>query len=101
MDNKVYPNTFVNHLRIQKSYHTGLFGKCMNGGCNNPASMNGAFERWFEGTSFQGGDYYDNESPNNNFPAANYSGGYGTSVIGNKTVEWLKAINNTGRPFFV
>jgi hypothetical protein len=37
------------------SYTTGLFGKCMNGGCNNPAAMDGAFDRWFEGTNYQGG----------------------------------------------
>lgn len=101
LENKVYPHTFANSLRIGKGYHTALFGKCMNGGCNNPGSMNGAFERWFEGTSYQGGTYFDNESPGNKFPAGNYSGGYGTSVIGNKTVEWLTAINGTGRPFFV
>ena len=65
LENKVYPHTFANSLRIGKGYHTALFGKCMNGGCNNPGSMNGAFERWFEGTSYQGGTYFDNESPGN------------------------------------
>ena len=61
----MYPHTFANNLRVGKGYHTGLFGKCMNGGCNNPSSMKGAFERWFEGTSYQGGTYFDNESPGN------------------------------------
>lgn len=35
----------------------------------------------------KGGTFYDNESPDNKFNVGNYSGGYGTSVIGNKTVR--------------
>eukprot|EP01065_Artemidia_motanka_P029313 TRINITY_DN35454_c0_g1_i1.p1 TRINITY_DN35454_c0_g1~~TRINITY_DN35454_c0_g1_i1.p1 ORF type:complete len:616 (+),score=241.61 TRINITY_DN35454_c0_g1_i1:79-1926(+) len=101
LEQKVYPYTFAGYLRSQKGYHTGLFGKCMNGNCHNPPSMHGAFDRWFEGTNYQGGTWYDNESPGNKFTPGSYGGGYGTSVIGNKTLEWLRAINSTGRPFFV
>ena len=75
LENKVYPYTYANVLRTRLGYTTALFGKCMNGGCKNPESMHGAFDRWFEGTSYQGGTYYDNESPNNAFPAANYKSG--------------------------
>eukprot|EP00051_Salpingoeca_urceolata_P016041 m.211324 g.211324 ORF g.211324 m.211324 type:complete len:187 (+) comp18574_c0_seq6:684-1244(+) len=92
LNNKVYPNMFANKLRIEKGYATGLFGKCMNGGCQNPASMAGAFDRWFEGTSYQDGSYFDNESPGNKFNAKGYHSGYGTSVIGNKTIEWLRTV---------
>eukprot|EP00041_Stephanoeca_diplocostata_P020019 m.439189 g.439189 ORF g.439189 m.439189 type:complete len:310 (+) comp21448_c0_seq8:671-1600(+) len=101
LDNKVYPLTFANNLRVQKGYHTGLFGKCMNGGCKDPPAMHGAFERWFEGTGYQNGVFYDNDSPDNKFDSKNYSGGYLTSVLGNKTIEWLQQIHGDGRPFFV
>lgn len=75
----------------------------MNGGCKNPTAMNGAFDRWFEGTDYQNGTFYDNESPGNTFHAAGYAGGYLTSVIGNKTIDWIKNITatNPSRPFFV
>ena len=42
LQSKVYPYTFAQALRVQKGYRTALFGKCMNGGCKNPTSMNGA-----------------------------------------------------------
>ena len=78
----------------------------MNGGCKNPLSMHGAFDRWFEGTNFQGGSWYDNYSPGNHFSSNTYAGGYGTSVIGNKTIEWIRNVSSVGpgeerRPFFV
>ena len=103
LKNKVYPYTFANTLRVQKGYRTGLFGKCMNGGCKNPVEMNGAYDRWFEGTNFQGGTWYDNESPDNSFTPGAYGGGYGTSVIGNKTIDWISNITKetVKRPFFV
>lgn len=75
LDNKVYPYTYANTLRTKLGYTTGLFGKCMNGGCKNPAAMHGAFDRWFEGTSYQGGTYYDNESPSDRFEATHYHSG--------------------------
>lgn len=74
LDNKVYPNTFIQHLRVQKGYATGLFGKCMNGDCHDPPAMHGAFERWFEGTDYQNGTFFDNESPGNSFDARGYVG---------------------------
>eukprot|EP00038_Savillea_parva_P030217 m.76389 g.76389 ORF g.76389 m.76389 type:complete len:690 (-) comp9057_c0_seq1:74-2143(-) len=103
LDNKVYPNTFVQELRLQKGYTTGLFGKCMNGGCKDPPAMAGAFDRWFEGTDYQNGTFFDNDSPNNAFNAAGYAGGYLTSVLGNKTIEWIKnvTVSQSDRPFFI
>jgi len=89
---KVYPHTFFRALREQKGYATGLFGKCMNGECKNPAAMAGAVDRWFEGTNFIGGSWWDNDSPNNNFENASYAGNYGTSVIGNKTIDWIRGL---------
>ena len=75
---KVYPNIFARNLREEKGYATGLFGKCMNGGCLNPASMHGAFDRWFEGTHFYGGNWYDDGTYWN---STTYGGGYGTRYI--------------------
>ena len=105
LEHKVWPNVFAQTLRVKKGYTTGLFGKCMNGECHNPPAMNGAFDRWFEGTNFQGGKWWDNESPGNEFENASYAGGYGTSVIGNKTIEWISDVTSKPaaerRPFFV
>ena len=58
LQEKVYPNIFVRDLREKQGYVTGLFGKCMNGNCHNPPEMHGAFDRWFEGTNFQGLDVF-------------------------------------------
>lgn len=100
---KVYPNVFVRQLREKQGYATGLFGKCMNGNCHNPPEMGGAFDRWFEGTGFQDAAWWDPESPNNQFKNDSYAGGYGTSVIGNKTIEWIRSLQTAPerRPFFV
>ena len=101
LNGKVYPNTFVRQLREQKGYATGLFGKCMNGNCHNPPSMHGAFDRWFEGTGFYDGDWYDDGKTYKD-------SGYGTSLIGNKTIEWIRSLQAADtspgaqrRPFFV
>lgn len=105
LDNKVYPNIFVQHLRVNKGYATGLFGKCMNGGCKNPPAMAGAFDRWFEGTTYQNGVFFDNESPGNKFTSnqSGYGGGYLTSILGNKTIDWIHNVSSAepNRPFFV
>lgn len=99
---KVYPNVFARYLREQKGYATGLFGKCMNGFCHNPPEMNGAFDRWFEGTNFYGGTWWDDGKDWKN---STYGGGYGTSIIGNKTIDWITSLSNEKeedqRPFFV
>jgi hypothetical protein len=103
LEEKVYPYVFAQHLRVEKGYRTGLFGKCMNGGCKDPKSMAGAFDRWFEGTNFYGGTWYDNESPDHSFHSSTYAGGYGTSVIGNKSIEFIRKVVASAehRPFFV
>lgn len=101
LEEKVYPFTFVEQLRVQKGYTTGQFGKLEN--ADNGGLLNDmrAFDRYFTGTSFQGGTYQDSESPTGKFNADKYHSGYGTSVIGNKTIEWLKNVSNSGRPWFV
>jgi arylsulfatase A-like enzyme len=100
---KVYPNIFVRELREKKGYNTALFGKCMNGNCHNPPEMQGAFDRWFEGTGFQDSTFWDSETPGNNWKNDTYGGGYGTSQIGNKTVDWIRSLQQEGegRPFFI
>ena len=84
LNDKVYPYTWIEMLRVQKGYTTGQFGKLENsdnGGLENDMR---AFDRYFTGCSFQGGTYDDSESPNKKFNAKDYHSGYGTSVIGNK-----------------
>ena len=62
------------------------------------------FDRWFEGASLgYGNTWNDNESPDFKYKAG--SDEYATSLLGNKTVEWIKRDNVTGkssggRPFF-
>ena len=59
---KVWPYVFSKTLRKEKGYVAGMFGKCMNMECgNNPFAggknlhNEGAFDAWFEGTSYQDG----------------------------------------------
>jgi hypothetical protein len=75
----------------------------MNGGCKNPPEMAGAFDRWFEGTDYQNGTFFDTESPDDTFDASGYAGGYLTSVLGNKTIAWIKnvTVSDPSRPFFI
>lgn len=75
LQDKVYPHAFPQRLRQEKGYTTGLFGKCMNGGCGSNGYAGtanfhtmGAFDVWFEGTSYQNGDFYDNSAPGCEWP---------------------------------
>ena len=132
LGNNVWPYHFGITLREKKGYISGLFGKCMNGDCgdNKQASIGGvqknlhrrgAFDRWFEGTPYQDGSFYDNEAPGCEWPwpengqcstktnASTVGAGYLTSELGNRTIAWLKSLdeeaqanpNATRRPFFV
>ena len=94
----------------------------MNGNCGpNPAAsgMNlhqmGAFDKWFEGTGYQDGQFYDNEAENcPGWPwpesacmtpvnESTVGAGYLTSELGNRTIAWLKQIaaEPVRRPWFV
>ena len=105
---------------------TALFGKCMNGNCaaNSQASglnlhQMGAFDKWFEGTTYVNGKFYDNEAhscPGWPWPESEcetktslstVGAGYLTSELGNRTVQWLKRVeaesvqSQSRRPWFV
>eukprot|EP01064_Diplonema_japonicum_P029219 TRINITY_DN4663_c0_g3_i2.p1 TRINITY_DN4663_c0_g3~~TRINITY_DN4663_c0_g3_i2.p1 ORF type:complete len:589 (+),score=70.13 TRINITY_DN4663_c0_g3_i2:70-1767(+) len=127
---KVWPYFFAKTLREQKGYVTGLFGKCMNGGCgvnleggyntkpeSNP-HLDGVFDRWFEGVGYINASFYDNEADGCDWPWtkekcqtqtfeggawAGKGDGYVTSTIGNITVQWLQKISaeSERRPFFM
>ena len=56
-------------LRQEKGYVTAMFGKCMNNDCGANAQARGlnlhqmgAFDRWFEGITYENGIFYDNEA---------------------------------------
>ena len=127
---KVWPNFFAKTLREEKGYVTGLFGKCMNGGCGvnteggyntNPSSnphLEGVFDRWFEGVGYMNTTFYDNKAEGcdwpwtsskcktKTFPGGKWAGkgdGYTTSTIGNQTVDWINEISSQPdrRPFFI
>eukprot|EP01060_Flectonema_neradi_P040803 TRINITY_DN9425_c0_g1_i1.p1 TRINITY_DN9425_c0_g1~~TRINITY_DN9425_c0_g1_i1.p1 ORF type:complete len:579 (+),score=79.25 TRINITY_DN9425_c0_g1_i1:25-1737(+) len=124
---KVYPYHFATTLRSTKGYVTGLFGKCMNGGCQNHDNkyntnrtadlhLMGAFDRWFEGIGYENTTFFDNEATDcrwpwstetncttPTFPGGIWSGkgdGYDTSTVGNASVAWLEKVAGSGRPFF-
>lgn len=63
--------------------------------------MSSFFDRWLEGCNYQGGTWKDSDLKNGSFtPGSWYAGGYGTSVIGNKTLEWIDKVHKDG-PFMV
>ena len=128
LGNKVWPYVFPTKLREEKGYTTGLFGKCMNLNCGLNTYANGsnlhtmgAFDRWFEGTGYQNGVFYDNEAEScGEWPwpedtcttATNTStvgAGYLTSELGNRTIAWLRDLDAAAkadpsaarRPWFV
>lgn len=90
--------TFGTFLRQQRGYQTGIFGK------SDFKTMEG-FDRWFEGAYLgYGGTWQDNESPDFKYKAS--ADEYATSLLGNKSIEWLSRENvtgneNNGRPFFL
>merc|ERR1719445_514954 len=99
----------------------------MNGGCGKNEHAYGldlhnmgAFDRWFEGTGFTKTTFFDNEASSNctypydessknacktpTFAGGKWKGmgdGYDTSTLGNMTIEWIRRVNNAGRPWFV
>ena len=127
---KVWPHVFPTTLRRERGYVNGLFGKCMNYGCgvNTEGGFNtrpeldlhlmGAFDRWFEGTTYYNGTFFDNRAANCSWPWKAENGcttttlagsrewagrgdGYATATLGNLTVEWIHEVAGKGRPFFV
>lgn len=69
----------------------------------------GAFDRWFEGTGYQNGVFYDNEAegcPGWPWPegacqtkvnASTVGAGYLTSELGNRTIAWLRGLDAQAR----
>eukprot|EP01063_Lacrimia_lanifica_P011237 TRINITY_DN18059_c0_g1_i1.p1 TRINITY_DN18059_c0_g1~~TRINITY_DN18059_c0_g1_i1.p1 ORF type:complete len:570 (+),score=192.11 TRINITY_DN18059_c0_g1_i1:74-1783(+) len=131
---KVWPHVFPRILREEAGYVTGMFGKCMNGNCGvnlengystKPESnlhLMGAFDRWFEGMTYDtiegylNTSFFDNHAPGCTWPWvgdacvvptspggawAGKGDGYTTATLGNKTVEFIHEVAGKGRPFFV
>ena len=112
----VWPHIFATRLRDERGYETGLFGKCMNGGCGEESDTGGLnlrnerpFSRWFESVRGDPGSttFFDSESPGCSWrEGEGYSGecivdtgahtagqGYSTSEIGNATLRWLGSLS--------
>jgi len=91
-------DSFGVHLRQKKGYQVALFGK------SNFNTFQG-FDRWFEGAYVgNGGTWRDGESPDGIYTARHDE--YSTSLIANKSINWLRRDNvsgasSGGRPFFV
>ena len=117
---KAWPQMFAKTLREQKGYTSALFGKCMNDDCGaNPQAggLNlhhmGAFDKWFEGTDYQNGEFYDNEAENcpgwpwpetqcrTQVNESTVGAGYLTSELGNRTIQWIREAASERRPWFV
>ena len=99
IDGSIYQNdSFGAHLRREKGYNVAMFGK------SNFNTAEG-FSRWFQGAFLgYGGGWQDNEAAN--FSYRGKPTDYATSLLGNKTLEWLNrpeitGAANGGRPFFV
>lgn len=103
-DTLVNQDSFPMYLK-SAGYTVGMFGKHLN---NCPRTMPSGFDRWFANG---GGDYngpscmfYDNESPTGSITCdqvqkrSGYGAGYETSVIGNKTVEWINSVASAKTP---
>lgn len=87
-----------------------MFGKHLN---QCPSSMQAGFDRWFanDGGNYVGPDcaFWDNEAATGTITcdqvqtASGYGAGYETSVIGNKTIDWIKKVGHAaatgGKPF--
>eukprot|EP01052_Picozoa_sp_SAG31_P011783 SAG31_NODE_676_length_12896_cov_10.122060_2_plen_184_part_00 len=105
---------------MQAGYTVGIFGKHLNNGytANNPDCPPIGVDRWFANG---GGDYYrpsfqwasagQTDPPGTvTFDNCSYSAGgrngscYSTSVIGNATLDWLRAMSalpvEVRKPFF-
>ena len=75
-----------------------VFGKYLN---QMPGYTPEGVDRFFANN---GGSYYncefDQESPKKPYHCnTNEFAGYSTSVIGNKSIEWIKSAAQTGNPF--
>lgn len=91
-------DSFGVHLRAEKGYNVGMFGK------SNFNTYEG-FDRWFQkAVCGYGGTYEDNESPT--FHTKAPSDEYATDLLARKSIEWMKRANvsgsqNEGRPWFI
>lgn len=99
VDGSLYNNdSFAVHLRREKGYNVGQFGKSNFNTCEG-------FSRWFQGAFLgYGGGWQDNEAAN--FSYHGKPNEYATALIGNKSVEWLHrpeitGAQSDGRPFFL
>jgi hypothetical protein len=99
IDGSLYNNdSFAVHLRREKGYNVGQFGKSNFNTCEG-------FSRWFQGAFLgYGGGWQDNEATN--FSYHGKPNEYATALIGNKSVEWLHrpeitGAQSEGRPFFL
>ena len=99
VDGSLYNNdSFAVHLRREKGYNVGQFGKSNFNTCEG-------FNRWFQGAFLgYGGGWQDNEAAN--FSYHGKPNEYATALIGNKSVEWLHrpeitGAQSEGRPFFL
>ncbi len=99
IDGSLYNNdSFAVHLRREKGYNVGQFGKSNFNTCEG-------FNRWFQGAFLgYGGGWQDDEAAN--FSYHGKPNEYATALIGNKSVEWLHrpevtGAQSDGRPFFL
>ena len=99
IDGSLYNNdSFAVHLRREKGYNVGQFGKSNFNTCEG-------FSRWFQGAFLgYGGGWQDDEAAN--FSYHGKPNEYATALIGNKSVEWLHrpevtGAQSEGRPFFL
>jgi N-acetylglucosamine-6-sulfatase len=121
--NKVNPVSFATHLQREANYTCGWFGKHMNAAPHSPppgfdcpscywfangggsdlepgAFLNATFSDFAGGVAVPEGKYHKT----NGVYRADTNGefaGYFTSVIGNKSIAWVRQVAPGPQPFFV
>lgn len=104
----VAQNNFGKFLHDQAGYTCGMFGKWMN---EYNTEVAPGWDRWFAGMGYGNLSYVDSESPTGTYIACPYElgscenaphMGYTTSLIGNKSLEWLRKVapQSATVPFF-
>lgn len=97
----VNENTFVRALKENAGYATGMFGKYVN---EMPKEVPPGFDAWFA----NGGGSYMNPGfdvlgidglPDGHVQFSAAPENYSTSLIGNKSIDWIKKVAKTGQPF--
>jgi N-acetylglucosamine-6-sulfatase len=104
----VAQHNFGRYLHERAGYTCGMFGKWMN---EYNVAVAPGWDRWFAGMGYGNLTYADSDSPTGTYVACPFAlgscaaaphMGYTTSLIGNKSLEWIRKVapSHATTPFF-